>query len=350
MTVLIKRYFNYILSFFFSIILFRIFCLYLAPLSAPFIVAFFISRFLEKPVSFLEHKLALPRRISSFICIVLFFISLAFIAKTVVLSAFFKLRDILLSLPEFSVMSENLLSALRRLCLVIFKDASPQILKLAEKLVSGSLTFSVGLRDKIISLTSLAASAIPQFFLFAITLTVSTYFFSSDYYSIRTYVTKKLPSTFFVRLGTVKKNISKTVLCYIKALAILALITFAELSAGFILLRVDNAVACAFLIALFDALPILGSGFILIPWAIASLIKGMHAKAIGIAVIYLAVTLSRNMFEARIIGSQTGVHPLINLAAIYIGLHIFGGYGLLLPPLIYFLYQSLRPHNRATAE
>ncbi len=350
MTVLTKRFFHYALIFICSLILFRIFCRYLAHLVAPFIAAFFISRFLEKPVSFLEYKLSLPRRISSFICIVLFFTSIAFITKTVVFGAFFKVRDILLSLPEFSVMADNILYALKRLCFILFKDASPQIFKLIEKIVSGGVSFSAGIRDKIISITSLAASAIPEIFLFTITLTVSSYFFSSDYHAICAYVIKKLPSTFLVRLGIYKKNISKTVLCYIKALAILALITFAELSVGFLILRIDNAVVCAFLIALFDALPILGSGFILIPWAIGVLIKGAYTKAIGIAAIYLTVTLSRNMLEARIIGAQTGVHPLINLAAVYIGIHVFGGYGLLLPPLIFFLYQSLRPHKRATAE
>ncbi len=349
MTVITKTFYRYVIYFICTILFFWVFCRYLVRLTAPFILAFLISRLIENAVLFFQYKLHLPRRISSFICTALFFMSIAFITKTLILSALGKARVFLLSLPDFSVMADNLLYALNKLCSIIFKDAYPQIFKLIEKIVSGSLSFSVELRDKIISITSLAASAIPEIFLFVITLIVSSYFFSSDYHTIRAFAIKKLPSAFWIRLGIFKKNISKTVLCYIKALVILALITFAELSAGFLILRIDNAIACAFLIALFDAFPILGSGFILFPWAIFALIKGAYTKAIGIATIYLTVTLSRNMLEARILGSQTGVHPLINLTSVYIGLHIFGGYGLLLPPLIFFLYQLLRPHKCATA-
>lgn len=349
MPYLSKRISAYALCFVGALLIFWIFYRYLLHLTAPFILAFFISRLLEKPVLFLQHKLSLPRRISSLICTAFFYLSIVFIAKVLIFRAFDEVRHVLFSLPDFSVITDNVLGALEHLLNIIFKGASPEISKLIQNFIAGSLSIPIQLREKIIAATSSAASTVPDILLFIITLIVASYFFSSDYNKIKSYALKKFPAALILRLHDIKKNLSVTVLCYAKALAILAAITWAELSIGFLLLKIDNAVIYAFLIALFDALPIFGSGFILVPWAIGSLVKGAYTKAIGLASIYLAVSLIRNMLEARIIGQQTGLHPLISLFSVYIGLHLFGAYGLFLPPLIFFLKQSLRPHNRATA-
>jgi len=151
-------------------------------------------------------------------------------------------------------------------------------------------------------------------------------------------------------LKDLRANISTTILRYVKALFILAGITWFELTAGFIILKVENAITTSFFIAILDALPLFGTGFVLIPWAIYLLLQGMHSRAIGISALYLSVTLIRNLLEPRIIGKQIGLHPLISLASVYIGIHIFGTYGLFFPLLITFLQHSLRPHKSAAAK
>jgi len=334
----------------FTMLLFWLFFKYVLNWIAPFIIAFIISRLVEKSVCFLEKNLNFPRQFSSFICISVFFISLAFLTKIILFSGFERLRFFLVSLPETPQLAENLLSQTESILNTFFGDASPQIFSFVKKLVSDSAALSLHLRNKIISFTSSAALSVPDALLFFITLIISTFFFSSDYPKIRAFILKNLPARFILMLKDLRANISTTILRYVKALFILAGITWFELTAGFIILKVENAITTSFFIAILDALPLFGTGFVLIPWAIYLLLQGMHSRAIGISALYLSVTLIRNLLEPRIIGKQIGLHPLISLASVYIGIHIFGTYGLFFPLLITFLQHSLRPHKSAAAK
>ena len=119
-----------------------------------------------------------------------------------------------------------------------------------------------------------------------------------------------------------------------KGYLLLTLITFIELSVGFFILRVNGAFRAAFLTAVVDLLPVFGCGTVLIPWAIISAFKGSTLRAVGLVVIYLIITAVRNILEPKIIGKQVGLHPLITLISMFLGLKIFGLSGLVFLPLI----------------
>ena len=131
----------------------------------------------------------------------------------------------------------------------------------------------------------------------------------------------------------------KTMVSYVRAMAILLCLTFVELAIGFAILGLDYALVLAFFISLIDALPILGTGTVLIPWALVSLITGDFFIAIGLAVIYGVVAIVRNLIEPKIIGQQIGLHPLITLASVYVGLKIFGFFGIFMPVFLVFAKQ-----------
>ncbi len=59
---------------------------------------------------------------------------------------------------------------------------------------------------------------------------------------------------------------------WLKAQGLLMLITFGELAAGFLLLRVELSLLLAGLVALVDALPVFGTGTVLLPWAVLALL------------------------------------------------------------------------------
>ena len=120
---------------------------------------------------------------------------------------------------------------------------------------------------------------------------------------------------------------------YLRSYALILLITFGELSLGLVLLGVDNAVLIAFCIALFDILPVAGTGGIMIPWAIFSLIGGDWGFAVGLVVIWAVITIVRNIIEPKIVGRQVGLHPLLALIAMFVGTKLFGLVGLFLLPL-----------------
>ena len=110
------------------------------------------------------------------------------------------------------------------------------------------------------------------------------------------------------------------------------LITFLELTAGLMLLKIKYAPFIALLISVIDILPVLGTGMVVIPWGFAELITGNAARGIGLLVMYAVITLVRNFAEPKIIGDKIGINPLFTLLAMFIGLKTAGIAGVLLFP------------------
>ena len=118
----------------------------------------------------------------------------------------------------------------------------------------------------------------------------------------------------------------------LKGYAILMLMTFLELSAGFLILRVKYALLLSLLIAVIDILPVLGTGTVLIPWGIAEILFKNTGLGIGILVIYAVITVIRNFAEPKIIGRQIGINPLFTLLSMFIGIKLLGFAGVIIFP------------------
>ena len=96
-------------------------------------------------------------------------------------------------------------------------------------------------------------------------------------------------------------------------------------------------------IALLDALPVLGTGIVLIPWSIVSFLQADAPRALGLLAVYVTATLTRSLPEPRFVGRQLGLDPLITLAAIYCGYRLWGIGGMILSPLVAVTAFQLLP-------
>ena len=128
---------------------------------------------------------------------------------------------------------------------------------------------------------------------------------------------------------------------WIKAQLILMTITFTELNIGFLIMKVENSLLLSLLIAVVDALPILGTGTILIPWAIIKLISGDYRLGISLLLLYLIVIIVRQLIEPKIVGKQIGMYPLLTLFAMYTGLQAMGFAGMIVGPIIVLIIKSI---------
>ena len=118
-------------------------------------------------------------------------------------------------------------------------------------------------------------------------------------------------------------------------------ITFSELLIGLAILRVNRFVLIAFLIAVLDIFPVLGTGAVLVPWAIIAFIQGRIGFGIGLLVLYALITVIRQIIEPKIVGKHVGMHPIITLACMFIGTSLFGGYGLFGLPILVAIVLEL---------
>ena len=86
--------------------------------------------------------------------------------------------------------------------------------------------------------------------------------------------------------------------------------------------------------ALVDAVPMLGTGIVLIPWSLISFLQQDIPRAIGMLGIFISATLVRSVLEPRLVGKQLGLDPLATLIALYLGYRLLGLPGLIAAPLL----------------
>lgn len=121
---------------------------------------------------------------------------------------------------------------------------------------------------------------------------------------------------------------------WLKAQLQLAGVCFAILGLGLSLLRIPRGLLWAGLITLVDAVPLLGTGAVLLPWAVICLLQGQQLKALGLAAICVTAMVCRSILEPRLLGKHLGLDPLVTLAALYAGFRLWGFGGMLLAPIL----------------
>ena len=129
---------------------------------------------------------------------------------------------------------------------------------------------------------------------------------------------------------------------YVRAYILLLSLTFCELFIGFAILKVPYPLLLALLTALVDILPILGVGAILVPWGLFEILifKDIFT-GVGLLIIYVIVAIIRQITEPKVVAGSLGLHPLLTLAAMYIGLKVFGILGMILGPILLLAFRPI---------
>ncbi|MCQ2431281.1 MAG: sporulation integral membrane protein YtvI, partial [Clostridia bacterium] len=186
---------------------------------------------------------------------------------------------------------------------------------------------------KLPSLFGTFIAAFPQIFLFLAVWLIAAVYLTADWQKIGVWLVKRFPNRMSRLLDSLKSSLAATLLLYGRAYAIIILITFAELYLGFILLGISYALGAAAIIAVIDLLPVLGTGTVLLPWAVFALLDGDGVRAAGLLLLWVIISVVRQIIEPRIVGRHIGIHPLLALFSMYLGAKLFGISGLFLCPM-----------------
>lgn len=134
---------------------------------------------------------------------------------------------------------------------------------------------------------------------------------------------------------------ARLLLLYIKAEGSIALIQAGICSLGLWILGNPYFLLLGGFIAIVDALPVLGSGTVLIPWGILRLLAGDVKMGVGVLLLYLLCTVNRQLLEPRLIGRHLGMSTLLTLFLMYVGYKLFGILGFLLGPVGFILGREI---------
>lgn len=175
---------------------------------------------------------------------------------------------------------------------------------------------------------------------------IATYFVCADKLYILDQIEYHLPQKWAKKVGIHAKEIIASLGGYLKAQAILILISFFIVLVGLYLFQilgwnVGYPLMAALGIGFIDALPILGSGTVMIPWAVISAVNGNLKLAIGLLVLYLIIIIARQLLEPKIVSNHIGIHPIFTLIAMYTGFKLIGIIGMFIGPIILIIIKNI---------
>lgn len=173
------------------------------------------------------------------------------------------------------------------------------------------------------------AKGLPKIVFSLVITVVATCYFAIDYDKFVKFF-KGFFSEKTVNIISASKRIVTTNLYKIvKGYFFLTLITFGQLLIGFFVLGIKSPILLATLVALIDLLPVLGTGLVLLPWAIILFFNGSYFVGMGLVALYLIIIFVRNFLEPKIVGQQIGIPPIVNLLILFFGLKLFGFIGMI---------------------
>jgi len=184
-------------------------------------------------------------------------------------------------------------------------------------------------------------SLVPRVIIGIVIGLISSYFFSKDKEKISDFLNMYVPKKTNQKLKIIKTSISQAINGYFKAQFILISIVSTICVVGLTLIGAPYALFLGLIIGIVDSLPVFGSGFFFWPWIAFSFMTNDFSQAMGLSAIYVIVLLTRQILEPKIVGNQIGIHPLITLMSVYIGLRLFGFFGIFVGPCIAVVCKSV---------
>ena len=355
----------------------------------PFLFAFLVALVLQRPKNFLVRKTFLKDGAASVICVfLLLFVVLALVSLLGV-RVFSRVQDfinyIALQLQNIETVIENIqkwvLSLIEKapefLRNTLHDSVSQLFTKINDYLASSSADTAAAATDAAVAaadsaqssasalsgllsgnfklswvttpISSLLSTAkqIPSVLIAVVITLVASCFMTTEYPKVMAFIRLQFPEHRRNDIDRAKVLLKSSLGKMGKAYALIMLVTFIEMSVGLTVLRLigvfqsNYIIMIAVVTAIIDIVPVLGTGTVLIPWAVYSFITGSFGLGIGLIVIYAAITVIRQVIEPKLVAGQLGLSPIVTIAALYFGLKIFGVLGMLITPILVIMLKLL---------
>lgn len=341
---------RFIVNFFYFVILFGLSILivrFALPALFPFAIAFLVTLLLRPVVNFIVRKLHINRNAISVLFVLLFYGTIGLVVVLLIIKLINSIGSWIAKLPDF--FNQTVVPALRSagdgISAIIENFDSDGFIDLddaAAKLISSLSTMISDFSGKALAFVSSYATSVPTWILNIVITIISSAFLLIDYDSIKEFVAHQLPDEKRNFISSIATHLKKVIWKYITSYLFIMVITFAEISIGLICIGQKNPFGIAAGIAALDILPVVGSGLILLPWSVISMLSGSLGKGIGLLVLWAILSVIRQIIEPKIVGDTVGMHPLLTLFGMLFGNFVYGGLGIFLVPITIALCQSLQ--------
>ena len=362
----------------------------------PFLIAFVLALLVQRPKNFLVRKTFLKNGAASVICVFLLILILAALVSIIGVRVFAKIQDfvnyivmqfqnmesvvdniqawlmsVIAKLPEFlrNTLTESATDLFAKLheyvnttaadtaavadaaaatadsAALAAADATASSPNALSDLLSGNFKLS-WITTPLSSLIS-TAKQIPSMLIAVVITLVASCFMATDFDKMMHFFSLQFPERRRADVDRAKVLLKTSLGKMARAYALIMLVTFIEVSVGLTVLKLIGVYSSNYILmvaavtAIIDIVPVLGTGTVLIPWALYSLITGNFGMGIGLAILYVLITVIRQYIEPKLVAGQLGLSPIVTITALYLGLKAFGVAGMLVTPLLVIMLKLL---------
>lgn len=322
---------------------------YLFPLLAPFLLGGLFALLSEPAVTFFQRKFKLHRSWAAGVGVAVTLLALIGLLSGLGALLVRELLALADGLPNMERTARDGLNVLESWAVDLSQKApagmQPMLIRTVENTFSGSGVFVEQLSQNIPAFIGNLLSGVPDSALRLGTAVLSAFMLSARIPRLKSYWQTHQPPKWNEQYLPALRRAKEALFGWLKAQGVLMLVIFSIVTTGLLLLRVPYAPFWALFIALLDAVPMLGTGLVLVPWAVICFLMKQSVRALGLLGIVVCATVARTTLEPKLLGKHLGLDPLITLLALYIGYKIWGFWGLLAAPVLTAALLSALPKS-----
>lgn len=340
----------------FVAIIFYYFMKYAFGLFFPFLVALTVAAILQKPVNFICKKTPLKRGFVSVILVLFSLTVVLGILTALTVRLVMELRDFV---QYLLVQLQDIPSFIDKLELFLSNHLS----FLPDKIETAITSFMSEKADAILNSRGAGidfttfktpllglwntVKQLPSTLVAIVISIVSCCFMTADFATVKKIILSLFRSETREKIVRAKRLLVPSLSKMGKAYGLIILITFSELSLGLFFMKLIGIYSGGYILifalvtALIDIVPILGTGTVLIPWALYCLLSGDVSLAVGIFIMYVCITIIRQVIEPKLVSAQLGLPPFATIIAMYVGSQIFGILGIFILPITLVMIKLL---------
>ena len=317
----------------------------------PFVVGFLIALALRPVTRFVNRFVKSKGKGVALFVIAMFYMLVAFVIWLLASFLITQITDLIYTIPRlYFARIEPLLHEFNDWIVTNAQTLSPDVASSLSQIITNGINYIAGLIKNIsvsfVQFVTRLISNFPLYMIAVIFTIVLSVFISLEYDNITAFFRRQMPDKFNEIFEEARVFITVALWKMVKSYMIIMMITFMEVYAGLSILRIKYALPIAAIVAVLDILPVLGTGSVIIPWAIVELILKNYFLGFGLLILYVTVTVMRHVIEPRIVGHQIGLHPIITITAMYAGLRLFSVAGLLIGPVVALTVKYLNDEGK----
>ena len=309
----------------------------------PFLIGIILAYALQKPSRYLSKKLNIKNSICAPILVCVTYITVIALIGIAVWLIVNNSDLIVNSISRLLKTVENFINDLKNK--IDFGRG-----EIAQNIITDtSHSFFTRLTESFSTYMANTIKRLPGIMLSTVVTIVASCYIAKDFDVLNRFLKNLLKAKTYDNLLVIKSIVTNSVLKFAVGYMLILMITFVELLIGLVFLNVNHAVLLAAVISVVDLLPVLGTGTVMVPWAVFSIIYGRTYLGFGLIILYVLITVIRNFIEPKIIGKKIGVSPLFTLVAIFVGLRIAGIIGMFILPVVLIVvidYYKLQMENQ----